>query len=221
MQRRVRGFTLVELMVAIAVLAVMGSMSWLGLDALLRSRSAAQAHATETAALQVVLSQWAADLDQSVGMDGLEPMGWDGKVFRLTRRSTAPDHGLLVAAWTVRMQQGTAQLMRWQSRPVASVAQWRAAWQDAAIWARSGAQTEAAVELLAASEMDVALWSQGAWVNAQSSQTAEPGTRRRGVLGKLRTVTSSQPMGVKLKLRLHQGVLEKDWVSPLWTVNRS
>lgn len=222
MQRRVRGFTLVELMVAIAVLAVMGSMSWLGLDALLRSKSRAQEHATATAALQVALNQWALDLDQAVYFDGIEPMAWDGKVFRLTRRMAEPDNGLQVTAWAVQIQQGKGSLQRWQSGPVVSVQQWKNAWQEAAGWAGVGA-TARAVDVVEASHIEVAFWSRssGAWIDAQLAQTGEPTEARKGVLKNVASTSKIQPLGVQLRIKIGSGVIEKNWVSPQWTVTRS
>lgn len=222
MQRRVRGFTLVELMVAIAVLAVMGSMSWLGLDALLRSKARAQEHATATAALQIALNQWALDLDQSVYLGGTEPMAWDGKIFRLTRRMAEPENGLQVTAWAVQMHQGSSSLQRWQSGPVVSVEQWRNAWKEAEGWAGAGA-TSRVVDVVEASRLDVAFWSRssGAWVDAQLAQASEPPEDRKGVLRSVASTKKIQPMGVQLRLKIGSGVIEKNWVSPLWTVTRS
>ena len=61
--RRSSGFTLVELLVALMVMAVLSLMSWRGLDVMGRAQSQTQARADELLVLQSGLAQWSADLD--------------------------------------------------------------------------------------------------------------------------------------------------------------
>ena len=61
--RRARGFTLVELLVALFVLALLAGLSWRGLDTMMRARQQTEARADEVLALQAGLAQWQADLD--------------------------------------------------------------------------------------------------------------------------------------------------------------
>ena len=49
-----RGFTLVEVLVALVVMATMAAMAWRGIDALVRSREIAQVRLAQTARLQTV-----------------------------------------------------------------------------------------------------------------------------------------------------------------------
>ena len=58
-----RGFTLVELLVALVVMAIMAALSWRGLDVMLRSREITQARVDEVASLENVIRQWDSDLD--------------------------------------------------------------------------------------------------------------------------------------------------------------
>ena len=57
-----RGFTLVEVLVALSIMALMGSMSWVGMDALLKSKERTESKSIENAQLQIALGQWASDL---------------------------------------------------------------------------------------------------------------------------------------------------------------
>lgn len=217
--RKQLGFTLVEVMVAVAILAVIGSMSWVGVDALLRSQARNSAQSVHTGEVQIALGQWSADVDQAVQLHGTEPMGWDGKVFRLTRRSSAAQQGVVVVAWAVRSDGQTERLMRWQSRPATTGAQWRAAWEEAAQWARGGALGAPAM-LLASSGMDIMEWSSsGAWVNGQSTRGNVSNPRKKG--GRVNAANANQPAGLRLMVYLPQGVLRKDWVNPSFSVGRS
>jgi prepilin-type N-terminal cleavage/methylation domain-containing protein len=42
--KRILGFTLVEVLIALALLALMGGLSWQGLDGMLKSRKALETH---------------------------------------------------------------------------------------------------------------------------------------------------------------------------------
>ena len=57
------GFTLVELLVALAIMTIMAALSWKGLDIMLRSREITQTRVDEVASLQNVMRQWEADLN--------------------------------------------------------------------------------------------------------------------------------------------------------------
>ena len=60
---RQRGFTLVELLVALMVMAMLAVLSWRGVDGMARTTTATQARANDLVALQNSLAQWGADLD--------------------------------------------------------------------------------------------------------------------------------------------------------------
>ena len=82
-----RGFTLIEVMVAISVMALMSLMAWRGLDGMLRTQSSLQIRADEVRTLQAGLAQWQTDLDQLAELPGTPSWDWNGQVLRLTRRS--------------------------------------------------------------------------------------------------------------------------------------
>jgi general secretion pathway protein J len=105
-----RGFTLVEVLVALMVLALMAAMAWRGVDALIRTREVAQARMESLLRAQSVMAQWEADL-QSVVTTQLSPgVLCEGATLHLTRRQ--PD-GVQVVTWALRS--GT--LSRWSAPP--------------------------------------------------------------------------------------------------------
>jgi len=109
--RAQRGFTLVEVLVALVVMATMAAMAWRGIDALVRSREIAQARLAQTARLQTVLAQWEVDLRALQNSHGtVEPLAFDGGNLVLTRQAPL---GLQVVVWSLRENS----LWRWESPP--------------------------------------------------------------------------------------------------------
>ena len=62
--KNARGFTLVELLVAITVLAIVAVMGWRGLDGIVRSREKLTHQMEETRGIQLAFSQLQSDLEQ-------------------------------------------------------------------------------------------------------------------------------------------------------------
>ena len=115
MKPRSLGFTLVEVLVALVVMATMAAMAWRGIDALVRSREIAQQRLAQTARLQTVLAQWEVDLRALQDSHSLvQPLAFDGANLVLTRQ--APN-GLQVVVWSLR--EGT--LWRWESPALRTV----------------------------------------------------------------------------------------------------
>ncbi|RYF48347.1 MAG: prepilin-type N-terminal cleavage/methylation domain-containing protein, partial [Cytophagaceae bacterium] len=142
MRRRTtaRGFTLIELMVAIAVMAMLALMSWRGLEGMSRAQAQNRERGDAVLTLQTALSQWGADLDAAIAIPQTVPIDWDGRVLRITRRG--PDLAqpvVHVVAWTVRPgADGRLWWMRWQSAAFTSRADWRRSWERASTWAQDG-----------------------------------------------------------------------------------
>lgn len=110
--RRARGFTLVEVLVAMAIMAIVAIMAWQGVDGIVRSRTASQDKLEQLLRVHTVLAQWEQDLTSLQDTGAAVPaLAFDGARMTLTRRAPS---GLQLVVWSLRS--GT--WMRWASPPV-------------------------------------------------------------------------------------------------------
>jgi general secretion pathway protein J len=236
----VRGFTLVEVLVALAILSLMAALTWRGIDGMARAQATTGRSTDDTLALQAGLTQWRADLDAIVSWP-TPPAGinsaplttqrsllWDGSTLRLTRADAAnPAAGLRVVAWT--RQSAAGWWLRWQSAPFTTMQAWAAAWDAAGRWGQEasasglnattggGAQ---AVAIVRASDWRLYYFRNNAWTNSLSS--AAEGTSGATGAADVNTAATNLPDGVRLLLTLApgqgiNGPLTVDWVRPTFT----
>ncbi|MEY4883547.1 MAG: hypothetical protein RIS34_1401 [Pseudomonadota bacterium] len=216
---KLSGFTLIEVMVAITIMAMMAVLSWRGLDGMTRAQTQTQARADEVLTLQAGLMQWRADLDaitQLAAGGTTAPMDWDGRVLRITRRNTTDAaQGLVVVAWSRRIMDGGTQWLRWQSAPLRTRSELEGAWQQAAQWSQSPGDEEKKREVAVTpvDQWQVFFYRGDAWSNALSSDAS----------GGPITVL---PDGVRLILTLPAdkslgGELTLDWVRPTLSGGKS
>lgn len=217
---RARGFTLVELLVALAVMALMAGLSWRGIDGMVRSRAQIQQRADAVLALQAGLAQWSADLDAQVQLTQTPTLDWDGRGLRIVRRSTqGAGDGLLVVAWARRNIDGTGQWLRWQSPALYTRGELKAAWTRAATWAQNPGDEEKKLEvrLTPLTQWQVFYFRGDAWSNPLSSDGSTPAAAAGSAPAA--DPDLSLPAGVRLVLTLPagealSGVITRDWIRP-------
>ena len=237
------GFTLVEMLVAIALMALMGVMAWRGLGSMQGAQIRLAQHADDTLALQAGLGQWATDLDAIALQTNTPSLAWDGRVLRVLRRGSAsPGDGLRVVGWSHRQVDGIAYWLRWQSPSLRTRAELDAAWGQAARWGQNPSDDDrrSEVRITPLAGWQIFFYRGGAWTNplssadgsapgeglAQAPLVAASGVPVPGLLAGAgigdptrSAAAGAMPDGVRLLLTLPQGqavsgVLTRDWARP-------
>lgn len=211
------GFTLIEVLVASAILALMALISWRGLDGMAKAQFSLQSRSDAHQTLQVGLSQWRTDLDNMSSLPNVPSLDWDGRVLRITRQhSQDPQAGLQVVAWSL----GNGQWTRWQSAPLTRRDAWLLAWTQAQVWGESAGNPTSSdaheVLVQALRSWQIYYHRDGAWSNALSSSGANPTGTSLGASNVL-------PEGIRLVIELPDnaalsGKVTLDWVRPSFTV---
>jgi general secretion pathway protein J len=159
---RSTGFTLIEVMVALFILALMSAMAWQGVEAIARSRESTQARMDRLLRLQTVLAQWEADVHEVIDTQVVPGMNFDGATLRLTRRQP---EGVQVVAWTLR----GAKLYRWSAPTSTALDTLQDGWMRSYQLLGNEPGTLAMLENIAQWQLFVFLTSSNGWSNAQSS----------------------------------------------------
>jgi general secretion pathway protein J len=229
-RQTINGFTLIEVMVAISVMALMSLMAWRGLDGMLRSQSSLQSRSDEIRSLQAGLAQWQTDLDQLAELSGTPSWDWNGQVLRLTRRTAhAPQTrpvpaSVRVVAWTWRSDPGRpggGDWQRWQSPPLSQRQDWQSAWGLAAQWGQTANDSTRAgqIQIHPLSGWQLFVHRGGSWANPLSSDAVTAGTPGSPNSPPNTAPIATTPDGVRLVLTLPPGPagagpLTLDWVRP-------
>jgi general secretion pathway protein J len=202
LDRGARGFTLIEVMVALLILAVMAGMAWKGADGIVKAREIADGNVRRTLRLQSVMTQWQADLTSVLDTKVVDALKFDGGALRLTRQTPG---GMQVVVWALR----SGRLVRWAGPPVTTVGQLREQWTQS--FQYQGREPGSTPALKGVEQWQLYFFRGGAWTNAQSSAgTAQvvPGSAPATGLGMAlagQAATDPLPMGVRSVLTLGDG----------------
>ena len=185
-----RGFTLVEVLVALVVMAIGAGLAWQGLDGMLRSREAGRAMLDQTLRVNTIVVQWEQDLAALRDVGAAVPaLSFDGQTLRVVRQA---DGGVALVVWAVR----GGKWQRWVGPTVNRTNDLRESFERS----QQLLGNEAGQLTLAdASEFNVFFYRGNAWTNAQSTGDLTGGGTREQL-----------PSAVRLVVTLQGGVLTRD-----------
>jgi len=195
------GFTLVELLVALFVMAVLAGMAWQGVDGMLRTRSATQEAMDRTLRLNTVLTQWEQDLAALYVSAAVPALQFDGRTLRLTRST---EGGVQVVAWLLL----DGAWWRWAGPATTRRDALQQAWL--ASQQLQGNETGLLRVIDQVGDWQVYFHRGNAWTNAQS--TGDLVSRVAG--GPAAAPQEQLPGGVRLVLALPAGPLTRDLLVP-------
>jgi general secretion pathway protein J len=158
--RRLRGFTLAEVLVALALMALLASLSWQGIASVADAKRSSDQRVEGTLRAGTVLAQWEQDLSRLHDTPLVPALAFDGATLRLVRRQ---EGGLQVVAWALREGRWT----RWASPVVARATALQEAWIESQQLLGNEPNQLVLWEGLAA--WQVYFFRGSAWSNAQSS----------------------------------------------------
>jgi general secretion pathway protein J len=192
-----RGFTLVEVLVSLLILAVLAASAWKGMDAISKAREVSEGKLKQTLRLQSVMTQWEADMAQVLDTQVLPGLEFDGGTLRLTRRAQS---GVQVVSWFMR----DGAWVRWASPAVTRVGELKQQWQRS--YMLQAREPGALVAVPGLVQWQVYCFRGGSMSNCQSTGNLTS-TAATGVAGG--SVTSSGarqqlPEAIRLQLTLDE-----------------
>jgi general secretion pathway protein J len=205
MRRRQLAFTLIEVLVALAAMAVLAGLAWRGLDGMARARDASGQAVERSARLNTVLAQWQQDLAALHDSGGVPALAFDGQTLRLTRSTSG---GVALVAWALH----GSTWQRWAAPAVTRAADLQEAWlRSQQLLGNEPAQ----VRLLdSVTEWQVYFYRGNAWTNAQSTGDAAeaPAIASSGPAGSGNPPSSREllPDGVRLVVTIQDKTLTRD-----------
>jgi len=189
--RRSSGFTLVEVLVALLIMAILSAMAWQGVDGMVRARDASQAAAERTLRLTTVMAQWEQDLSTLYDSPSAPAIAFDGVNLRLARYTS---EGAQIVVWSLR----DGVWRRWASPSVKRAFDLQQAWLMSQ---QLIGNEDRQVKLLdGASQWQLYFFRGNAWSNAQSSADTVATPAPSPALAPGLTGRSVLPNGVRLVL---------------------
>jgi general secretion pathway protein J len=198
--KRSGGFTLVEVLVALLIMALLAALAWRALDGILRARDDSRVTIDRTVRLATVLTQWEQDLQAVYDSEVVPPVAFDGQTLRLTRRT---EGGVALVAWSVR----SGLWQRWAGPAYARAGELQQAWLQSQ--QLQGSEPGHVTLSDGASQWQIYFNRDGQWSNAQSTGNlvAAPLTPAGGAATPPR---EAMPEAVRLVITLAAGTLTRD-----------
>ena len=211
-RHRSAGFTLVEVMVALLIMAILAALAFRGIDALARAKDAALSSTDRTLKMNTGMSQFEYDMSQVVDSKVLpRPIMFDGATLRVARRSPA---GIQLVLWTLQDHRW----QRWASPAYIHMTDLTDAWMRSQQWDAISGSAVTVLENVDDFQVYVCnpatiATSGCSWNNVQSTQGAAaaalpPASAVSGVAAT--PVTTTQPNGIRILLKVPEGEITRE-----------
>ena len=219
-----RGFTLVEVLVALVIMAVVAAMGWQGVAGMSRAREIATAASERTLRLSAVVGQWEADLAAVYDSPQVPGLSFDGASLRIVRRT---EDGVQLVVWSLR----DGLWRRWPGPVSRRVGELQQAWL--ASQQLQGNEPGQLQLIEGVTDWQLYFWRGQGWSNAQSSgdlverpraaapaasaastaaggASAPDGGASAPTATAVNTTRSQLPSGVRLQIDLPEGRILRD-----------
>ncbi len=199
------GFTLIEVMVALVIMAILAALAFRGIDALVHAKDSALASTDRTLKLNTGMSQFEYDMSQVVDSKVLpRAIMFDGATLRVARRTP---EGLQLVLWTLQDRHW----QRWASPAYTHMGELTEAWMRSQQWGAVSAGAVTVLENVDDFQVYVCnpanLATSGcSWNNVQSTQGAAEPPQVPGNA----TVAAPQPNGIRILLKVPEGEITRE-----------
>ena len=163
-----RGFTLVEVLVALVIMAVVAAMGWQGVAGMARAREIATAASERSLRLAAVVGQFEADLTAVYDSPQVPGLSFDGASLRIARRT---EDGVQLVVWSLR----EGLWRRWPGPVSRRAGELQQAWL--ASQQLQGNEPGQLQLLEGVTDWQLYFWRGQGWSNAQSSGDLVENTR--------------------------------------------
>ena len=210
-RRRAPGFTLIEVMVALTIMAILAALAFRGIDALVHAKDASLQATDRTLKLNTGMSQFEYDISQVIDSKVLpQPLMFDGATLRMARRT--PD-GVQLVLWSLQDRRW----QRWASGSYIHMSELTDAWMRSQQWSAVSGNAVTVLENVDsfqyyACNPNSTASSGCSWNNGGSSTgtavTPPPGTTSAPAF--------VQPLAARITLKLPEGEITRDRELPKW-----
>lgn len=198
-RRIAKGFTLVEVMISLALMAVLSAMTYTGISAMMIAQATIKESTTKTQAIQMAMNQWSQDWRETASLAIRPGAQYSGNAIRMVRASA--DTLGQVVAW----RSTTHGLERASWPPANNIELLQHHWESAWLWTQRQSQTTQVDDTQAHTShlwpmlhnMQVHYYMENSWTNPFNTDTSD-----------------GWPDAVRVRFDTDNGAITLDWSNP-------